>query len=389
MDNQNSVLFSLLLKKYREGTATEEEKRFLETYYDLFDNNEDLITDENEAAYASLKTTLRENIAEAIAHRQQPPKMALHWVRRTVAAAAVIALLGTATWYIVRQMPARRHQVADARHTVKEVSKPTLQLANGAIIELGDSTSGQIAEQQGIVIRKAKDGSLVYEAAKETQQGASDATSARENILTTPKGMKYKVVLPDGSEVWLNAASSLHYPARFAADTRTVQLSGEAYFTVATDAKRPFIVTSGNQSVQVLGTSFNINAYEEEPGVKTTLLQGAVKVTAGNQSCTLVPGQQAVSNDAEALVKRNADTEKETAWINNKFSFRNDDVQVVMRQIARWYDVEIRYNGNIPTDKFVGEIAMSSNLQDVLRILEINGLRFEVSGKVITVSEKK
>ncbi|RFS20670.1 FecR family protein [Chitinophaga silvatica] len=388
MDNRNKVLFALLLKKYREGTANETEKKFLETYYDLFDVNEDLITEENEASFTSLKSTIRENIAFEMERHQKPAK--LRWLWKASAAAAILAFAAIATWYWAGHVvPGPQHLAGRTMETVNSTDKPTLQLANGAIIELNDSSNGQIAEQQGIIIRKEKDGSLVYQSSPEQKQSSTSEVS--ENILTTPKGMKYKVVLPDGSQVWLNAASSLRYPASFAADNRTVKLTGEAYFDVNTDAKRPFIVESGKQKVQVLGTSFNINAYSDEPIIKTTLLLGAVKVTAGNSSCTLAPGQQSQTarDEAGALNKREVDTGKEIAWMNNLFSFKNDDLQFIMRQISRWYNVEIKYNGNIPAEKFVGEISRSSNLNEVLRILEINDLRFEINGNAITVSGKK
>jgi ferric-dicitrate binding protein FerR (iron transport regulator) len=389
MHNQTKVLFSLLLKKYREGTASEEEIRFLETYYDLFESNEDLITEENEAGFSDLKSAIRDNIAAEITRQQAPVKTPVRWLYRLSAAAAVLLLISAGSWYWLHEKKHSSGTRANMQSAVKITDKPTLQLANGTVIELTDSSSGQIAEQQGIIIRKEKNGSLVYESAPEHLLKGEQSVS--ENVLSTPKGTKYKVVLPDGSQVLLNAASSLRYPASFATDNRTVILNGEAYFDVAADAQRPFIVEAGQQKVQVLGTSFNINAYTDEPDIRTTLLQGAVKVSSGNNSCTLAPGQQASTarEEGAAVSKLHADTEKEIAWINNMFSFKNDDLQFIMRQISRWYNVEIKYDGKVSAEKFVGEISRSSNLSDVLRILEINGLHFEINGKTITVSNNK
>ncbi|MBV7532078.1 FecR family protein [Chitinophaga sp. sic0106] len=367
-----------MLKRFRTGTATSEEIAFLESYFDLFDSEDDLITAENETEYEGLKAVLKQKIDSAIAVPATPVKRMP--VRRWAIAAAVAALIGTGGLFLLQQKsnPAKPATMAYA------TGAPTLRLADGTTIALDSTADGQIASQAGVIISKEEDGTLLYK----TAPASAGNNQNQENTLSTPAGMKYKIMLPDGSAVWLNAASSLTYPAVFAAGNRTVKLQGEAFFDIAADPAKPFIVQAGNQSVQVLGTRFNVNAYPEDGEHKTTLLQGAVKVSQGNNAIIIQPGQQTICSNETAIRKVNADTEKETAWINNLFSFKNDNLPAVMRDIARWYNVSIRYNGNLPDERFFGEISRSSKLEDVLKILEINGLTFDIKEDVITVGYK-
>ncbi|WP_178372226.1 FecR family protein [Chitinophaga jiangningensis] len=367
-----------MLKRFRTGTATSEEIAFLESYFDLFDSEDDLITAENEMEYEGLKAVLKQKIDTEIAVQSTPVKRMP--VRRWAVAAAAAALIGSGALYLVKQQatPAKPATMAYA------TGAPTLRLADGTTIALDSTVDGQIASQQGVIISKEEDGTLLYK----TAPANAGNNQNQENILSTPAGMKYKIILPDGSTVWLNAASSLTYPAVFTAGNRTVKLEGEAFFDIAADPAKPFFVQAGNQSVQVLGTRFNVNAYPEDGEHKTTLLQGAVKVSLAGNAIVIQPGQQAICSNNASIRKVNADTEKETAWINNLFSFKNDDLPAVMRDIARWYNVKIKYNGNIPDERFFGEISRSSKLEDVLKILEINGLAFDIKEDVITVGYK-
>lgn len=379
MDNRERELFKLMLNRFRTGNATGEEIAFLESWFDLHDTEEDLITTENEAAYEEMKARLKSRIDSEIAVPAAPLKRLRVW--RWVAAAAIIAVIGTGAVFFLRQQPASQRQQARAYAT----GAPTLRLADGTVIALDSAAGGQIASQQGVVITKEKDGTLLY---KTTSTEKSDPD--QQNVLSTPAGTKFKIVLPDNSTVWLNAASTLKYPAAFGAVNRTVRLTGEAYFDIAADPARPFVVQAGQQSIQVLGTVFNVNAYPEDGLSKTTLLQGAVKVSHNDGSVVIQPGQQAIceGNTGNSIRTITADTEKETAWINNLFSFKNDNLPAVMRDVARWYNVQIRYSGHITEEKFSGEISRSSKLEDVLKILEINGIIFEVKDNVITVTNK-
>ncbi|NLU91526.1 FecR family protein [Chitinophaga sp. Ak27] len=381
MDNRERELFKLMLNRFRTGNATGEEMVFLESWFDLHDTEEDLITAENESAYEEMKARLKSKIDAEIAVAAPPAQGKRMPVWRWAAAAAIVAAIGTGAVFFLRQQPTSQRQEARAYAT----GAPTLRLADGTVIALDSATGGQIASQQGVIITKEKDGTLLY---KTTSAEKSDPN--QENVLSTPAGTKFKIVLPDNSIVWLNAASTLKYPAAFGAANRTVRLTGEAYFDIAADPARPFVVQAGQQSIQVLGTVFNVNAYPEDGLSKTTLLQGAVKVSHNGGSVVIQPGQQAIceGNTGNSIRTTTADTEKETAWINNLFSFKNDNLPSVMRDVARWYNVQIRYSGPIPEERFFGEISRNSKLEDVLKILEINGITFEVKDNIITVTNK-
>jgi transmembrane sensor len=266
-----------------------------------------------------------------------------------------------------------------------------LTLSNGTKIVLDDARNGKIANQSNISITKTNGNQLVYAIAP----GNSVANNGQQayqlqNTISTPNGGQYALILPDGTKVMLNAASSLTYPAAFRGKERVVQLNGEAYFEVAKNKDMPFIVKSGSQTVEVLGTHFNINAYRDEASIKTTLLEGSVRVSAGANSTLIVPGQQASTRESNAgeISKYTVDVDKETAWKDGLFSFQNEDLKSIMRQVARWYDVKVVYAGNLPNEKFIGEISRTSNLSDVFKILELNNFHFDVEGKTVTVSAK-
>lgn len=256
--------------------------------------------------------------------------------------------------------------------------KAMLTLADGRQIELNSARQGEIATQPGISIRKTIDGQIAYSI--QWQRNSNEALPA-VNTISTPVGGQYQLVLPDGSRVWLNAGSSLRYPTFFTGSDRLVELVGEAYFEVAPNKKMPFRVKSQGQTVKVLGTHFNVNAYEDEPGVKTTLLEGSVQVNAQR----LLPGQQALFTE-KGLSIRQVDTEAEVAWKNGEFVFNGEDLQTIMRMVARWYNIEVVY-GSPPGDlRYGGEVSRSKNLSDILKMLEATGdVKFKVEGRRVTV----
>ena len=256
--------------------------------------------------------------------------------------------------------------------------KAMLTLADGTQIELNSAGSGEIATQPGISIRKTSNGQLTYTI--HGQLNNRDAVPAI-NAISTPVGGQYQLILPDGSKVWLNAGSSLRYPTFFAGAERLVELAGEAYFEIAPDKKMPFLVKSRTQTVRVLGTHFNVNAYDDEPGVKTTLLEGSVQVN----SQRLVPGQQAYFNEKGIAVKE-VDVEAEIAWKNGEFVFNGEDLQTIMRMVARWYSIEVVYEGPPGDLRYGGEVSRSKNLSDILKMLEATGdVKFKVEGRRVTV----
>jgi transmembrane sensor len=265
-------------------------------------------------------------------------------------------------------------------------NKAVLTLADGKQITLDEAGNGKLAEQSGITVTKTKNGQLVYTASP----SAVTAKGPAMNMIATPKGGQYQVNLPDGTKVWLNAASSLRYPTAFTAGVRQVSLTGEAYFEVAkVRPEMPFKVLTTTQTVEVLGTHFNVNSYTDEPAIKTTLLEGAVKVispSAAVKELILKPGQQSVLR-GDRLNVADVNEEEVIAWKNGMFRFRDADLQTVMRSVARWYDVQVNYEGTLPVRQFSGEIHRNINLSEVLDILSFFKVHFRVDGKTIIVTK--
>lgn len=258
--------------------------------------------------------------------------------------------------------------------------KAMLTLADGSQIVLDSAGNGILAEQGNTKIIKQQDGQLVYNAA-----GAGTDVIAY-NTLTTPRGGQYKITLPDGSKVWLNAASSLKYPAAFTGNDRKVEITGEAYFEVAKDASKPFKVQVNQMEVEVLGTHFNINGYGDEEVIRTTLLEGSVKINTAAGSNLLKPGQQAqLQKTGRIKLINDADLEETMAWKDGNFQFENSDIKTVMRQLSRWYDVEIEYKGTV-SKHFIGTISRDVNLSKVLAMLQQTGeVKFKIEGKKVVV----
>jgi ferric-dicitrate binding protein FerR (iron transport regulator) len=261
-------------------------------------------------------------------------------------------------------------------------NRAVLKLADGSTVLLDDAAEGELSRQANAVINKTADGQLVYE-----NQAGTDPAPLIYNTITTPRAGQYRLTLTDGTKVWLNAATSLQFPASFSGKERRVKLSGEAYFEVTKNSLQPFIVETPRQTIEVLGTHFNVNAYEEETATKTTLLEGRVKVATGSSSAVLKPGQQAASG-TNAIQVNEADTEEAVAWKNGYFKFNKADIQTIMRQLERWYDVEVEYRGAVPTDLFVGKINRSENISGVLRVLELSEVQFKIENRKIIVGNK-
>jgi ferric-dicitrate binding protein FerR (iron transport regulator) len=313
-------------------------------------------------------------------------KMAPRWLAAAslLAAVAILSVL----------IPAIRHKNtdSDAAEAIKPAraiqpggNKATLVLSTGQTIRLDSAREGLVTEESGAEVSKQGRDRLVYSASKDAKGSF--------NIIRTPKGGQYQVKLPDGTNVWLNAASSLRFPTVFDRQ-RQVELSGEAYFDVAHDPAKPFtvIVSPGEGkspcTVTALGTEFDINSYEDENSVTTTLIRGSVRVaaTANNRSELLKPGQQAIlDKDQNLQVTPGADSDKVLSWRDGLFKFRNDSIESIMRQMARWYDVDVEYSGKIP-EHFVSTLPRNVSLYDDLLTLEKTGrVRFEVIERTIRV----
>jgi len=263
-------------------------------------------------------------------------------------------------------------------------NKAILTLANGSKINLSDVKNGVLTSQGQTVLKKDKDGRIIYEA----PGGKAVDSSAIFNTITIPKGGQFQVVLSDGTKVWLNSASSITFPAVFSKTERKVTITGEVYFEVAKNKTKPFRVVAGDQTVEVLGTHFDINAYTDEESLKTTLVEGSVKITAGTQSVVLKPEQQAsiLPGKAGKIKVSVVDTDNVLAWTTGNFQFEKAEIASIMREAGRWYDVDIKYEGEIPKRRFTGSISRSVNLSELLKMLKYTGINFKVAGKTIVVT---
>jgi ferric-dicitrate binding protein FerR (iron transport regulator) len=299
-----------------------------------------------------------------------------------VAACIALFLLSGSAWYLLQRKviaPITRIQQQQQREISPGANKASLTLADGTEIPLDSSVNNTLAQQGNTVISKPGNGRLAY------QQGSVLSRDIPQyNILRTPRGGQFQVQLPDGSNVWLNASSSLRYPVAFTGATRTVELNGEAYFEISPNATQPFVVKAAHTEVQVLGTQFNMMAYEDETNVKTTLLTGAVKVN----NKRLYPGQGATINrqSGQLSMEENVNTEAVIAWKNGLIQLEGEDIHAVMRLIARWYDVSVVYNAPVNAH-FRGVIPRNVPLSQVLKMLEMTGeVHFTVTDKRIIVS---
>ncbi len=331
-------------------------------------------------------------------------------MQRYAAAAMILLAAGAGTWY------GRTHQPGEATGIVAATggkadtivnrgNVAVLTLANGLKIGLDSSETGCVAQQAGVNVLKLDAGKLAYNAAGRGSNARTEGVAGmgREkdgqpgipvyNTITTPRGGQYEVVLQDGSKVWLNAASSLRFPVSFDGPDRRVEITGEAYFEIAKDIKRPFTVSANHIQVEALGTGFDLNAYTDEEAVRTTLIEGSVRVSAASFQAVLRPGEQASVNEhgtaadekaAAAAVKR-VNTEQVIAWKNGYFEFDDAPVEVIMRQLARWYGLDVRYEGKV-TKRFLATIPRTADIAQVFRVLAYtNAVHFKIEGNRIIV----
>jgi len=405
MDHIQKEQFLNILEKYHAGNATKEEVEFLDAYYQVFGLRAGFTDDLEEDKLLLLKNDLKNSIRENIS-AYQPDKIKagkkdiFRW--SISAAAAILTIIGL--WLFYYPTKNNLHQAANSVNKDSLVSgeqnvlpkhdivpggnKAVLTLSDGTKISLTDVNNGMLAKQANVQITKIANGQLVYSILPNHQDNIN--VKDQYNTIETPKGGRYQLQLPDGTRVWLNSASKLTYPSSFSNHkNRKVELNGEAYFEVAKDRTRPFLVKTIMQEVEVLGTHFSISSYEDEATVKTTLLEGSVKVTGinGNDK-VLKPGQQSILTIDDIAVENINTEELVSALKNDQFVFESNDIQYVMRMISRWYDVEVEYVGAIPEDKFGGAISKFENISEVLKSLESTGrVKFKIEGRRILVSK--
>lgn len=304
---------------------------------------------------------------------------------RLAAAASLLLFIFAGTFFYYQQkdsLSAVSAPIAVNSELAPGSNKAILTLSNGTKVALDDAVNGKVSGQAGIQITKTASGQLIYHV-----QNNSVSSKLSFNTIETPRGGQYRLILSDGTKVWLNANSSLKYPISFSKTERLMELKGEAYFEVTKNKKAPFKVISNNQVIEVLGTHFNINGYEDEPYIKTTLIEGAVRVSerANQAYVVLKPGEQSRFH-ANRFEVKNVDTESAVAWKNGYFTFDKSTLESIMRQISRWYDVEVNYQDKkVKEQIFSGNISRFENASQVLAILELTGLvHFKVEGRRIT-----
>ena len=313
----------------------------------------------------------------------------IKWLRY---AAAAFVILVAGVYFLSQKSIKPFPKIPATTVTVSDLppgsNKAMLTLSNGKKIDL---ISSQDTFSDGNVNIKNANGELIYNLGNIPSSGATE-TDVVYNTVTTPRGGQYKLSLPDGTRVWLNASSSITFPTAFNSNKRSVDITGEVYFEVVHNTAKPFFVHVNEMEVEVLGTHFNINGYDDEEMMKTTLLEGSVMVRLNQkmdnsrlQSIILKPGEQAQIMDKNIKVQPGADLEQTVAWKNGVTSFKNADIKTIMRQVSRWYDVDVAYEGTAPATTFNGEVSRQANVSKVLSIFDFAGIRCRIEGKKIVV----
>jgi hypothetical protein len=392
-DNQQYILI-ILQKKLQKIPLTEEEQAQLNEWLQV--NEEDALLqpgadeqelleylqlrmdgDRNRKAFEKFRSQAFTN--RDVVHVKAPARMRFAWIRY---AAAIIIIAGIATWFITGNRSNDR-VVNNKGHRKVDIAPghdgAILTLANGSQMVLDSLGNGVIASQNGAQV-VLKNGFVQYDATGKT------SVEITYNTMSTPRGRQFQLVLPDGSKVWLNAASAIKYPTTFTGKERLVEMNGEAYFEVAKDAAKPFRVKiNEGLYVQVLGTNFNVNAYENEAAVKTTLLEGSVQVVA-KSSVLLKPGEQAIVTQAsQPAIDDKPSIDKVMAWKNGLFNFEGMRLKEVMKQLERWYDIDVVYEPGVPDIEFYGELSRNTTLIDVIAALKDSDVHFRIEGRKLIV----
>jgi transmembrane sensor len=363
-----------LLENYAKGECSPEEIVLLESWY--LQHNEDarklLSEDTLNEAQKKLWLELSPKINDKKAHALWP---------RIVVAASLLLFISVCVYFVKEKNNTNQTTATNRiRDIAPGTNKAILTLSNGEKISITGAKAGLIAKQ-GLTQISARIGEIVYVA------NSSSSKSIEFNTLTTPRGGQHQLTLADGTKVWLDAASSIKFPVAFSVKTREVFITGQVYFEVHHDKTKPFKVVANGQSVEVLGTHFNINSYADEPGIKTTLSEGSIKVSTDQFShITLKPGQQSVVDHQRIRLVHDIDLEEVLAWHNGLFKFQDATVPEVMRQLSRWYNVEVAYEGKIPDKKFSGEIYRNVSALKLADMMSYENIHFRLEGNKIVVT---
>lgn len=380
MQNEREYLAELI-QKYQEGTVTEKEKEILTRWLIQLDADDfDFTENELQIKQQLSLTALREKLQP---HIQAPKVFHLSlWIK---AIAAMLVIAGGLYLYTKPQHKPGKINTLVKNDLPPGTNKAVLTLSNGSKINLDTAGNGILAKQGNISVEKYNKGKVTY-----TANNNNAGVKPVFNTITTPKGGQYQVVLPDGTKAWLNAASYITFPTVFEGGKRDVEIGGEVYFEVAKNKEKPFSVTCAGQKLTVLGTHFNVNAYAEEAAVKTTLLEGSVKISNGADNVILKPGQQSLittGSENKIQVFSTVDLDEVVAWKNGFFQFNRADIRTIMNQISRWYNVDVEISGKLPDGHYRGNISRNVNLSKVLKVMELSGIHFTIEGRKIIVKQ--
>jgi ferric-dicitrate binding protein FerR (iron transport regulator) len=397
----NTKITEELLNRYLAGRCTLAEEKLIADWYNSFDHLSPYFDDETCSEAIDLKAKTKTAIEAILAGQQQVSSVSIQIYTQTkrrrifaYSSAAAIIILVISVWWMfsndktpTKEIVNTASGLTDTGNITPGANKAILTLADGSKVVLDNAANGMLAQQNNVQVVKSKDGELKYQPAAGNSQSI-----ITYNMLSTPRGGQYMIVLPDGSKAWLNAASSIKYPTVFAGNERQVEIDGEVYFEVvpvrsSTGRKMPFRVKINETTqVEVLGTSFNINSYDDENVIKTTLLEGSVKVTKYAASAILKPGEQvSISQSSKLSQPIPVQTDQVMAWKNGLFQFNNVTIETVMRQVARWYDVQVEYERDVSRELFSGKIYRNADISQLLKILELSGAHFKTAGKKIIV----
>ncbi len=383
----------LLLEKYFSGTLSEDERELLDEWYHSFTDTETELQAGEDQTEQQLSERIKGRILHTIHNGNTRSTVTSQnkW-KIAVAVASVLLVLSAGVFFILKNNGSKQlvakaapAQTDTKNNIVPGGNKATLTLANGSIISLDSAANGLLTRQGNIKIQKLANGLVAYDINSEKILSKG---KVEYNTISTPRGGEYQVTLSDGTKVWLNAASSIRFPVVFTGKERKVIITGEAYFEVAKNKEKPFKVEANSSEVEVYGTHFNVNAYGDEADIKTTLLEGKVKVSVPGQSPEfLLPGQQAdINKQGKIKVLDDVDTNIAVAWMHGYFQFKSADLQSILRQISRWYDVDIVYEGNVSLH-FTGQLNKNLEVSKVFKTLSLtNEVHFSIKDKKIIVT---
>ncbi|MEZ2338570.1 FecR domain-containing protein [Mucilaginibacter sp. RCC_168] len=380
--------FLALYEKYMSGQCTADEKKLLGTYRDEMTLAEegwddDLVKEED------VRTRIWQRLNDNRKIVQLPSRKVTKY-RWLQVAAVFVAVLLAGLFFMQR----KKNQETGSVKLTNKVQPPILPggnkayltLANGSRIVLDDAQNGKLATRPGVTVSKTGNGMLVYHFTNSNNNTAT-ATTPEFNTITTPRGGQYQVVLEDGTRVWLNAASSIKFPQAFTGATREVELSGEAYFEVAKNKAKPFIVQANGTKVQVFGTHFNINAYGDNNKVTTTLLEGSVRMSSGSSAVMLAPGQQGDAVNGATIKVSPADIQQIMAWKNGLFIFHDLNITEVMKQVSRWYDVDVEYRDDeVKNNEFGGTVSKYKSINELLDVMVLTrSIHYKIEGRRVII----